>query len=85
MGWMGKSEQVEHALGVVGADRDENGKFLIYTAPVASFLGLGEELVVGQDTEYSVGGHRNNLAALMNSTSYGIRGIHVIGCDGGNK
>jgi len=75
MGWIGTQGQLEHYLAVVGADRDEEGRFLIW-GRVVSFLGsTGEnaEVVVDENAEYSVGGCRANLAGGLNSTSYGLK------------
>ena len=77
MGWIGTARQLYYALDIVGADRDEDGKFLIYGEPVVSFLGLGEELVVSDRTNYAIGDRRCNLAGLMRGTSYGM-GVQVI-------
>lgn len=70
-GWFGHPEQLLYVLGTVRADRDEQGNFLIYGAPV--FTGLDGDVVVPADAEYTVGGRRANLAALMGATSYGVR------------
>lgn len=78
MGWMGMAKDVEYALAVVGADKDESGKFLITGEKFASFMGLGEELVIGDSTFYLVNGQQGNLAVLMNDTSYGLRNVRVI-------
>jgi hypothetical protein len=77
MGWIGDIHQVEYALGIVGADRDEDGKFFIYNDAPCLFLGIGPECVVSDESSYSVGGQRCSLAGLMNSTSYGS-GVEVI-------
>jgi hypothetical protein len=74
-GWIGDPEQVLYVLGLAGADRDEEGKFLIYGEPVIA--GLTGETLVPAGAEYAVRGHRANLAALLSSTSYGL-GITVI-------
>jgi hypothetical protein len=71
---------VLHALRTVGADRDDDGNFLIDGA-VASFLGLGEEVCISDSAHYLVGGQPRSLAALMNSTSYGVRGVQVISAE----
>jgi hypothetical protein len=70
-GWIGEPEQVLHVLGIAGADRDEEGNFLIFGEPVIS--GLTGDMVVPAGSEYAVGGKRANLAALLASTSYGTR------------
>ena len=56
MGWIGTSKQLEYTLDIMGADRNEDGKFLIYGEEPVSFLGLGEEFVVSDVTMYSVNG-----------------------------
>jgi formylmethanofuran dehydrogenase subunit C len=78
-GWIGIMRQLLYYLEVIGADRDESGKFLV-RGSVCSFLGLGgedAEVVVGGDAEYFVGGAAKNLAAGLRSTSYGL-GVRVI-------
>jgi hypothetical protein len=78
-GWIGVMREVLHYLSVVGADRDDAGKFLV-RGRICSFLGLGgddAEVVVGGDAEYFVGGAARNLAAGLYSTSYGL-GVRVI-------
>lgn len=76
-GWIGLQSQVLHYLGVVGADRDEHGAFLIAGEPVVSFMGAGKEVVVSGETVYFAGGKPCNLAAGLKSTSYGM-GVVVI-------
>jgi hypothetical protein len=75
-GWFGLAREVVSYLATVGADRADDGTFLTYVAPVSSGMG-GDELVVPAETEYSVGGKRCNLAAGLNGTSYGVRGVAV--------
>jgi hypothetical protein len=79
-GWIGDAEELEHYLATVHADCDEEDKFMIWVTedggPV-SFMGVGDEIVLHGTEEYSVKGHRFNLAAGLKSTSYGI-GIIVI-------
>ena len=70
-GWLGEPDHVLYVLGTVNADRDEEGNFLIYGEPL--FTGLDGGMLVPSATEYSVDGHRANLAALLASTSYGCR------------
>jgi hypothetical protein len=72
-GWIGDRESIEHYLSVVGADIRGNGEFKIYNGEkTVSFLGMGQEIVLNGDEEYSVKGHRCNLAAGMRSTSHGV-------------
>lgn len=77
-GWSGQMNQVLHYLRTVGADRDEDGKFLI-EGEVMSFLGLGgnADVVIPAETYYFVNGQRKNLAAGLGTTSYGLRPIVI--------
>lgn len=75
-GWFGKASELLSALAVVGADRDGDGNFIITGAPV--FQGIDGDVVVSPECYYLVKGQRCRLAALMNSTSYGIRNVAVI-------
>ena len=76
-GWLGTENELMNYLRVVGADKDDEGRFLIYGEPVSSFMGMDEEFLVPAGTEYSVGGRRCNLAAGLSSTSGGL-GVTVI-------
>ena len=76
MGWFGLERQLRYALSVVGADKDEQGRYLIYNKPVT--VGIDEsEVVVHDETSYSVNGKRRNLARLINSNSFGVA-VNVI-------
>jgi len=68
-GWIGSAEAVEQVLFEQQADRDEEGRFLIYGKGVV--CGLDGDLVVPEETEYSVDGERANLASLLAGTSHG--------------
>ena len=76
MGWIGSNDELQKALQAAGADRDEDGRFLIYGEPPVSFLGMGEEFVVPDHAMYSVGGERRNLAELL--AAVGGMKVHVI-------
>jgi hypothetical protein len=69
-GWFGSPEQVEHVLKTLGADKDEEGRFLLYGE--APFVGLDGDLVVSSKVLYSVSGKRQNLVAALRKTSYGL-------------
>lgn len=69
-GWFGSPEQVEHVLATLGADRDEDGRFLLYGE--APFVGLDGDLIVSSRVEYSVSGKKQNLVAALRQTSYGL-------------
>ena len=68
-GWIGEEEQLLYVLGLAGADRDGDGKFLVYGEP--PIKGLTGEVVIGPRCEYSVQGKRANLVGLLSTTSYG--------------
>ena len=76
-GWIGTMREVLHFLGTMGADRDDQGRFLIYgEGGVASFMGVGGEnsdVVIPADTQYSRNGSRIGLAFGLSQTSYGLR------------
>lgn len=63
-------QQLGNFLRVMGADEDEHG-FLV-SGTVASFLGAGQEYVIGADACYYVGGIAIPLApAYRNTTGRG--------------
>ena len=72
MGWFGKSSEIMHYLDVVGADRDEEGRFIISGAPVIVGLDPGE-VVVPAETVYFKDGKPIPLAASMPDS----RGVKV--------
>jgi len=75
-GWFGPLESLYYALSVVGCDRDAEGRYCV-RGTIALGLG-GQEVVVGADADYYVGGQPRGLAGLLNSTSYGLRNVTVI-------
>lgn len=76
-GWIGDVHQLHHVLRQFGCDTTADGKFCV-GGSITSFMGAGEEFVVGGDAVYFVQGQPRNLAAALRSTSYGL-GITVIG------
>jgi len=72
MGWFGDSNEILHYLRVVGADKDEEGLFLIGGEPVTTGLDP-REVVVPDGTVYFVDGTPVPLAANMPAS----RGIKV--------
>ena len=76
MGWIGSNDELQRALQAAGADRDEEGRFLIYGNPPVSFLGMGEEFLVPDGAMFSVNGEKKNLANLL-ATAGGME-VHVI-------
>jgi len=77
MGWSGDVHHIKHTLGVVDADK-KDGEFIITGEPVFMFMGIGPDCVVSDRVMYLKDGKECPLAPLMNSTSYGLRGVHVI-------
>lgn len=80
-GWMGRVGQVLHTLRVYGADQDEEGKFLVSSGGVSTFMGMqGEDAdcVVSASALYRKDGQWCSLAQALNSTSYGLK-VTVIG------
>lgn len=75
MGWFGMLSQMLYYLGVVNADQDEEGRFKI-GGMVTVGIG-GDEVVVHEDAHYFTDGRKCMLAAGLNGTSYGVRGIKV--------
>ena len=73
MGWIGMMDKVIYTLDILGADKDDEGRFLIYDKEVVTFLGLGDEALIHDDVCYSVNGHKASLAGAMGMTSYGCK------------
>lgn len=81
MGWMGVYSNVKHTLRMYGA-KFENGEPVFTQAPPFFFLGIKDDnndVVISDDCRCEMqGGGDASVAALLNSTSYGIRGVKVI-------
>lgn len=77
MGWIGSKQELMSVLAVHGADKDEDGNYLVYVDPPVSFLGMGEEFVVSDKTEISYKGKRINLAWLLGQTSCGLKVVVI--------
>lgn len=75
-GWIGSESELYHALRMFGCDKTEDGKFCV-DGNITSFLGAGEEFVVGGTAVYYVNGQPRNLASALHSTGYG-RAVTVI-------
>lgn len=71
-GWIGLKGQLDHVLATFHCDRDPDGKFLV-GGSISSFMGAGEEFVVGADAVYFVDGKPHNLCAALGATSYGVK------------
>lgn len=70
-GWIGTQQQLKNFLDVAGADRDEEGRFKV-GGSITSFMGAGDEYVVGDDAYYLSGGQKCSLAGGLRTTSYGL-------------
>lgn len=68
-GWIGPASQLEHVLRIAGCDRDEDGKFKV-AGTIASFMGAGDEFVVGDDAMAFIDGEPVSIAGLFEGTSY---------------
>lgn len=70
-GWIGPVAALDHYLGVVGADRDRDGRFLIGGDPPIYGMG-GDEVVLSDGTVYYAGGRPVPLAGALAQTSSGL-------------
>lgn len=77
MGWFGETHHLRYVLGMAGAEKDDDGAFIIVGAPVCVGFG-GCEVVIPDDAKCLINDQPVSIASLMNATSYGIRGITVI-------
>jgi len=78
MGWIGPQSQMLYVLQAFGADRDEEGRFKV-AGNITSFLGMGDEALVGDDAMFFINGKPSSLAGALGTTSYGVKDIRVIG------
>jgi hypothetical protein len=75
-GWIGTASELYHALRMFGCDTNADGKFCV-DGNITSFMGAGDEFVVGGDAVFYVSGQPRNLAGALHSTGYG-RAVNVI-------
>ena len=76
MGWFGLVEQFLYVLGTMRADRDENGDFIITGDCPTVGIG-GVEIAVPSGCQCLIAGKPQGVCPMLNSTSYGIRGVKV--------
>ncbi len=69
-GWIGTASELEHRLRCSGCDTTPDGKFCV-DGSITSFMGAGEEFVVGTDAVYYVNGEPRQLVSALAATSYG--------------
>ena len=74
--WMGGREDLMSALETCGADKDAQGNFLV-KGSIASFLGAGDEFVIGPDAVYFKNGEPHNLVKLLMERKVGV-GVQAI-------
>ena len=61
-------EQLLDFLGAIDCDRDEEGEFHL-TGSIASFMGSGDDFVIGPDAVYYADGQSMPLAAMYVSVT----------------
>jgi len=76
-GWIGSWNELANVLRCFHCDTDEEGKFKV-DGNITSFLGRGDEFVVGENAVYYVDGKPRNLVAALQQTSHGLK-CSVIG------
>jgi len=65
MGWIGDASRIEDALKARGAGKDEQGRFLIRSGRVVTFMGAGGEAVVDDACECLINGEWTPLIPLL--------------------
>lgn len=69
-GWFGEERQLLSVLDVHGAEKDDDGKYLIFgKAPAVGFDG---GIVVPNEMKCRINGKEVFVAPLMEATSYGM-------------
>lgn len=76
MPWMGPQDAVLKHLESLGADRGDDGRFIISGADVTVGLG-GDELVISDDTVFFIHRQPQSLAMAMNKSGEGFGGFKV--------
>jgi hypothetical protein len=70
-GWIGSASELEHTLRCSGCDTTPDGKFCV-GGSITSFMGAGEEFVVGPGAVYYVNGEPRHLVTALATTSHGF-------------
>lgn len=73
-GWIGTQQELLEALVTAGADCESHGGFRL-EGRIASFLGAGDEFVVGPDAVYFVGGEPRSLVAALSGAGLEVQVI----------
>lgn len=71
-GWIGTWNELSNVLRTFHCDVNPDGKFCV-GGSIVSYLGLGQEFVVGANAVYYVNGEPHNLVDALSSTSYGMK------------
>jgi hypothetical protein len=74
MGWMGSESQLMAALHENKVDQDEEGMFKV-DGEIVSFMGAGEEFVVGDDAVAYIEGKPHNLCTMLEKTGMKVKVI----------
>lgn len=72
MGWSGDIKELQHVLRTLKCDQTEEGEFKV-DGKIVLFMGVGPDVVVGDDAVYYFDGKPHNLAHAMHGTSYGMK------------
>jgi hypothetical protein len=67
MGWIGSRNQLFHVLRSFGCD-EKDGQFCV-DGNITTFLGMGEEFVVGDDAVYYVNNKPCNLCNALKAVA----------------
>ena len=76
MGWIGSSNELMHVLHTFNVDRDPDGKFHV-DGKIVSFMGAGDEFVVGDDAVAYIEGKPRNICNMLEVTSYGKKVVVI--------
>jgi len=76
MGWIGSGNELFHVLRTFNVDRDPDGKFHV-DGQIVSFLGLGDEYVVGDNAVAYIEGKPHNICNMLEVTSYGKKVVVI--------
>ena len=81
MAWIGDAATLRRVLDGEGVVQDDTGAYAV-SGTVSSFMGAGDEWIVGDDAYACCkGGRVVHLATALGAQSFGLA-ITVIGCDG---
>ncbi len=73
-GWIGTQHQLLEVLVAGGADTESDGAFKL-AGRITSFMGAGDEFVVGPDAVYFVGGEPRSLVAALGGAGLEVQVI----------